>query len=318
MARILVRKFLLGLLYIFVISLAAFFMGRQMPGDPAEIIANQGRDTEAPPELVERIRVEYGFDRGWIEQYRRWLGRAIFEGDLGYSTRSRRPVIDRIAETLPVSLRLGVLTFGVTLLVSFPLGLLAGLTTNKALDVLIQVLTWTGYSIPIFLVATVLIWVFAVEFRLLPSIGHDSWRHYLLPVGALSLHLFGWTTQIIRSSVEEIAGKPYILAARARGLRERSLILVHLLKPALLPIVTALLVQLGGLVSGSFIIETIFAWNGIGRLLIDSIMARDFPMIQGILLYVGCIFALINVLIDLLYVYLDPSTADKLSGGRGS
>jgi peptide/nickel transport system permease protein len=318
MSSILFRKSLLGLLYLFVISLAAFFMGRQMPGDPAEIIANQGRETEAPPELVERIRVEYGFDRGWIEQYRRWLERALFQGDLGYSTSSRRPVIDRIRETLPVSLRLGVIAFSVTVLVSFPLGLLAGVTTHKALDVLIQVLTWTSYSIPVFLVGTILIWLFAVEFQLLPSIGHDSWRHYLLPVGALSLHLFGWTTQVIRSSVEEIAGKPYILAARAKGLRERSLILVHVLKPALLPIVTALLIQLGGLVSGSFIIETIFAWNGIGRLLIESIMARDFPMIQGILLYVGGIFALINVLIDLLYVYLDPSTATKLSGGRQS
>jgi ABC-type dipeptide/oligopeptide/nickel transport system permease component len=318
MFRILLRKLLLGVLYLFAISLAAFVMSRQMPGDPAEIIANQGRETEAPPELVERIRQEYGFDRGWAEQYARWLRRAILERDLGYSTSTRRPVIAEIKESLPVSLRLGMITFAVTVLISFPLGVLAGVTTNKVLDVLIQVTTWTSYSMPVFLVGTVLIWLFAVEFQLLPSIGHDSWRHYVLPVAALALHLCGWTTQIIRCSVEEIAGKPYILAARAKGLPRKRVILVHVLKPALLPIATALLIQLGNLASGSFIIETIFAWNGVGRLLIDSIMARDFPMIQGILLCVGGIFALINVVIDMLYLYLDPSIVTKLAGGQRS
>jgi peptide/nickel transport system permease protein len=318
MSQILIRKVLLGIFYLFVISLVAFLMTRQMPGDPAVLIANQGRDTEAPPELVERIRREYGFDKGLADQYWHWLQRVLFQGDLGYSTRTKRPVLAEIQTSLPVSLRLGLITFGVTLLISLPLGLLSGVTNNKILDIWIQITSWTSYSIPVFLLATLLIWFFAVDLRILPAIGHETWRHYVLPVASLSVHLSGWTAQVIRSSIREITEKPYIRVAHAKGLSWFRIVGIHTLKPALLPISTALLIQLGNLVSGSFIVETIFAWNGIGRLLIDSIMARDFPTIQGILLYVGGIFALINVLIDIMYVVLDPTTARKLRQGRRS
>jgi len=306
------------LFYLFVISVVAFVMVRQMPGDPAVLIANQGRETEAPPALVERIRREYGFDRGVVEQYRRWLHKVIFEGDLGYSTRTKRPVLTDIQRSLPVSLRLGFLTFGLTLLISFPLGLMAGVTDNKVLDLMIQSMAWINYAVPVFLLAILLTWLFAVEWQILPAIGHETGIHYILPVMALSVHLSGWTTQVIRSSVREITGKPYIKVARAKGLAQRRVILIHTLKPALLPISTAVLIQLGNLVSGSFIIETIFAWNGVGRLLIDSIMARDFPTIQGILLYVGGIFALINILIDILYLVLDPTTGETMQRRRVS
>jgi peptide/nickel transport system permease protein/oligopeptide transport system permease protein len=291
-------------------------MVRQMPGDPAVLIANQGRESEAPPELVERIRQEYGFDRGLVEQYRLWLGRVLREGDLGVSTRTKRPVLSEIKTSFPPSLRLGLTTFGITLLISFPLGLLAGVTDHKLLDLLIQSLAWLSYSIPVFLLAVLLIWVFSVELKLLPTLGHATSRHYVLPVIVLSAHLSGWTTPVIRSSVREISQKHYIKAAHAKGVKAPRIILVHTLKPALLPISTALLIQLGNLISGSFIIEMIFAWNGIGRLLIDSIMARDFPTIQGLLLFVGGIFAVINVLIDSLYLLLDPKTAQTLGRRR--
>ncbi len=318
MLQIIIRKVILGLFYLFVISVVAFVMVRQMPGDPAVLIANQDRETEAPPELVERIRHEYGFDRGMVEQYRCWLQRVIFDGDLGYSTRTKRPVLAEIQSSLPASLRLGLITFGLTLIISFPLGLLAGVTNNKILDLWIQSMAWINYSVPVFLLAVLLIWFFAVDLRLLPAIGHETGRHYVLPVAALSVHLSGWTTQVIRTSIREISEKPYIQFAHAKGLKRIRVILIHTLKPALFPISTALLIQLGNLVSGSFIIETIFAWNGIGRLLVDSIMARDFPIIQGILLYTGGIFALINILIDSLYLFLDPTTVEKMGRGRTS
>jgi len=318
MLKIIIRKVILGLFYLFVISVVAFVMVRQMPGDPAVLIANQDRETEAPPELVERIRHEYGFDRGMVEQYRCWLQRVIFDGDLGYSTRTKRPVLAEIQSSLPASLRLGLITFGLTLIISFPLGLLAGVTNNKILDLWIQSMAWINYSVPVFLLAVLLIWFFAVDLRLLPAIGHETGRHYVLPVAALSVHLSGWTTQVIRTSIREISEKPYIQFAHAKGLKQIRVILIHTLKPALFPISTALLIQLGNLVSGSFIIETIFAWNGIGRLLVDSIMARDFPIIQGILLYTGGIFALINILIDSLYLFLDPTTIEKMGRGRTS
>jgi peptide/nickel transport system permease protein/oligopeptide transport system permease protein len=310
------RKIFLGFFYLFLISVVAFIMVRQMPGDPAVLIANQNRETEAPPEVVERIREEYGFNRPLPEQYWRWLKRGVLEGDLGLSTRTRQPVTDAILDSLPASLRLAGITFGFTLLLSFPLGLLAGVTRNQQLDAVIRGVAWINYSLPVFLLAVVGIWLFAVEWNLLPAIGHSTPRHMILPVAVLTLHLTGWNTQLIRSSVREIAEKPYIQVAHAKGLSYWRVVLIHILKPALLPILTAFLIQLGNLFSGSFIIETIFAWNGIGRLLVDSILARDFPVIQGILLYVGAVFALINLLIDLLYRFLNPSTIQALGRGR--
>jgi ABC-type dipeptide/oligopeptide/nickel transport system permease component len=316
MGRILIRKLLLGAFYILAISFVAFFMSLQMPGDPAELIANQFRETEAPPALVEQVRHEYGFDKSWLEQYRRWLIRFVKTGDLGYSSRSHLPVMTELKKSLPVTLHLATLSFLLTIAISLPLGVYAGITRNYVADYLIQGISWVSYALPVFLVGNILIWLFSVKYKLLPSIGHDTWQHSILPVATLSLHLSGWTIQIIRSSVEEITRQDYILAAKARGLTQKRIVFLHTLKPALLPIITALLIQAGTLISGSFIIEVIFAWNGIGRLLIESIMARDFPMIQGIILYVGGAFALINILIDLLYVYVDPTVSTQLAGGR--
>lgn len=316
MRHILIRKSLLGIFYIFAISLIAFFMSRQMPGDPAELIANQGRETEAPPELVEKIRQEYGFDKSWPEQYTLWLVRVVTEGNLGISTRTHLPVMTELKNSLPVTLRLATITFLVTVAVSLPLGLYAGITRNHLADYLIQTITWLTYAVPVFLVANIFIWLFAAKYNWLPSFGHESWRHFVLPVAALSLHLTGWTTQIIRSSIREITHQDYIRTAKSKGLSPHNIVLIHIFKPALLPIITALLIQLGHLISGSFIIEIVFAWNGIGRLLVDSIMARDFPIIQGVLLFVGLIFAMLNILIDLLYVQLDPTISARLAGGQ--
>lgn len=293
-------------------------MVRQMPGDPAVLIANQNRETEAPAEVVERIREEYGLDKPLPEQYWMWLGRVIRKGDLGCSTRTQQTVTTAVLRSLPISLQLAGITFGLTLMISFPLGLLAGVTRNQKMDAVIQGMASLSYSLPVFLLAVVAIWLIAVEWDLLPAIGRGTIRHMILPVSVLSIHLSGWTTQVIRSSVREIADKPFIKVAKAKGLEPWRIVLVHILKPALLPILTALLIQLGNLFGGSFIIETIFAWNGVGRLLVDSILARDFPVIQGILLYIGVVFALINLVIDLLYGYLNPATIETLGMGRNT
>ena len=316
MGHILIRKSLLGSFYILAISFIAFYLSLQMPGDPAELIANQGRETEAPPALVEKIRQEYGFDKSWSEQYVLWLGRVVKNGDLGYSTKTHLPVISELKNSLPVTLQLAAVTFLVTIIVSLPLGVYAGITRNNLVDYLIQGIAWITYALPVFLVGNIFIWLFAAKYHWLPSIGHETWRHFVLPVATLSLHLTGWTTQIIRSSVKEITGQDYIRTAKAKGLSTKNIVSIHVFKPALLPIITALLIQLGQLISGSFIIEIVFAWNGIGRLLVDSILARDFPMIQGVLLFVGSIFAVINILIDLLYTRIDPTVSAHLTGGR--
>ena len=308
------RKLISGLLYLVLISLLAFALSKQMPGDPAEMIANHGRENEAPPEIVEQVRREYGFDRGILEQYFFWARRLLLDGDLGYSYRSSTPVLSEIRNSLPQTLQLAGLTFLFTLLISFPLGFYSGISRSKFFDGIVQALSLLGYALPVFLVGNLLLWVFSVKLDLLPSIGHESWKHFILPVLTLSVHMIGWFTQIIRSSVKEAAGRYYILVARSKGMRRGKILLRYVLRPALLPIVTTLFILLGRLVTGSFIVEVIFAWNGIGRLLIESIMGRDFPMIQGLILYIGLILILINFLIDSSYLLIDPQTSSQLQG----
>jgi len=313
MKQILIRKALLSVLYLFIVSFVAFFLSQNMPGDPAKIIANLHRDQEAPEYVVERVRQQYGFDRGWGEQYWSWLNR-VRQGDLGYSVRTHLPVTLEIQQRLPITLKLAMATFLVTICISFPLGIYAGVTANRFADLSIQALSWVGYSFPVFLLGNILIWLFSVRLSLLPALGHETALHFILPVTALSLQLSGWLTHVIRASVKEMGSRHFVLVAKAKGLPRHRIVWLYLLRPALLPVVTALLMQLGDLVSGSLIVETVFAWNGLGRLLIESILARDFTVIQGIVLYFGAVFAVLNVLIDFLYLSLDPSTARHLSG----
>ena len=308
------RKLFSGLLYLALISFLAFALSKQMPGDPAEMIANLGREDEAPPEIVEQVRREYGFDRSVLEQYFLWVKRLLLDGDLGYSYRSSVPVLSEIRGSLPQTLQLAGLTFLFTILVSFPLGFLSGISRSRLFDGLVQSFSLLGYAMPVFLVGNLLLWIFSVKLGLLPSIGHESWKHFVLPVLTLSLHMIGWFTQIIRSSVKEAAGRYYILVAKSKGMQRRKILLRYVLRPALLPVVTTLFILLGRLVTGSFIVEVIFAWNGIGRLLIESIMGRDFPMIQGLVLYIGMILILINFLIDSSYLLIDPQTSSQLQG----
>ncbi len=310
----LIRKLLMGPAYLLALSLLAFFMSTQAPGDPARIIANQNRDTEAPPELVEAVRREYGFDRSLPERYLLWLWRFVRYGDLGISTRTRLPVISEIASRLPATLALSAVTFLVVIAVSFPLGIYAGVTRNRIAGALIQGAMWVGASVPIFIAGNALIWLFAVKLDLLPAIGRDSWRGYVLPVLSLSMGFIGNLTHVIRAAVREVTYSPHIRTARAKGLRDGRILRDHVLRPALLPILTTLGLQFGNLIGGAFIVESMFAWDGIGRLLVDSILGRDFAMLQGIVLYLGGMFVALNFLIDLLYTLAAPSVSAQLEG----
>ena len=308
------RKFLSSLLYLLLVSLFSFLLSTAIPGDPAEMIANIGRADPAPIAIVERVRVEYALDQPVPVQYIRWLQRLMLENDLGKSFRTANSVTREIAVCLPATLELAGWTFLFTILIAVPLGIFAALTRMQWIDRLIQAMVVVGYALPVFLVGNVLLWIFAVEFSLLPAIGRGGWQHALLPVLTLSIHMIGWSSQIVRSSVKEQMDKTYVLVAKAKGLSNWKIILRYILRPALIPILTSFLMMFGRLISGSFIVEVIFAWNGIGRLLIDSVMARDIPMIQGIVLYIAIIFIVINFLIDLLYVRLNPQISEQLAG----
>ncbi|MBI9049718.1 MAG: ABC transporter permease [Anaerolineaceae bacterium] len=308
------RKIFSSLLYLVLISMVSFLLSAAIPGDAAEMITNIGRADPAPMEMVEKVRAAYALDQPVLVQYVKWMQRLILDNNLGTSFRTANPVSREIRYCFPATLELAGWTFLVTMLVAVPLGIYAALTHSRVIGFLIQMIIVIGYALPVFLVGNVLLWIFAVKLPWLPAIGRGDWHNAVLPVLTLSVHMIGWSSQIVRSSVKEQMNKTYVLVAKAKGLSNWQIIRSYILRPALIPILTSFLMMFGRLISGSFIVEYIFAWNGIGRLLIDSVMARDIPMIQGIILYIAVIFILINFLIDLLYIRLDPQISEQLLG----
>ena len=308
------RKFSTSLIYLFFITAFSFLLSTQIPGDPAEMIANIGRAEPATQEMIEKVRMEYALDRPIPEQYLNWLARVVLHGDFGKSFRTAVPVSSEIRNSLPATLQLACWTFLFTIGISLPLGIFSAISRSRLADQIIQLCALLGYAVPVFLVGNLFLWIFSVKLGWLPAIGRSSWRHVILPVATLSIHLIGWATQVVRSSVKEHLGQYYVLVAQAKGLPRRLILQRYVLRPALIPILTMFLIMLGQLVSGSFMIEVVFAWNGLGKLLIDAVMARDYPMIQGLIFFIGAVFVSINFLIDVLYVRLNPQIASQMQG----
>jgi peptide/nickel transport system permease protein len=308
------RKFITSLFYLFLISACSFLLSTQIPGDPAEMIANIGRAEPATLEMIEKVRQEYALDQPVPRQYLNWLERIILYGDFGKSFHSAIPVTSEIRNSLPATLQLAAWTFLITLFIALPLGIFSAITRSTFIDQLVQILALLGYAVPVFLVGNLFLWLFAVKLGWLPAIGRSTWQHSILPVTTLSIHMIGWSTQVIRSSVKEHLGQYYVLVAKAKGLPRRLILRRYVLRPALIPILTLFLVMFGQLISGSFMIEVIFAWNGMGSLLIDSVMARDYPMIQGLILFIGIVFVTINFAIDVLYTLINPQIAEQMQG----
>ena len=312
---LILRKSLTGLAYVFAVTVLVFALSAQMPGDPAYILAKGERELYEPtPEEIERTRREYGLDKGWAERYAIWLYKLVTEGDLGISLRTKTPVIKEIKTFLPATVELAGLVTVVTASLALSLGLVAGLTENGMLKALIRTMAWVGFSFPVFLLGTLAIWLFAVEFGVLPSMGRGELRHAVLPVAVLAIHLAGSLTQIIYASVSEVKNKGWVLYARAKGIGGTGLVHHHILRPAILPIFTVLVLQFGRLLGGSLVIETLFAWPGLGSLMITSIKARDVPAIQGLILLIGITSSVINTVIDVAYGYLDPRVTAKAAG----
>lgn len=294
---------------IFFISVMVFTIMHLIPGDPAYVMLGE----EASPEAVEALRKELGLDRSVPVQYMEWI-KAALKGDLGRSIRNNEKILDAILDRLPVTAYLAVSAVVFSILIALPAGIIAGVRPKSLMDVAATVLAMGGIAMPSFWLGILLIFFFAFKLEWLPIMGYvsplenfwDSIRHIILPAITLGASMAATNTRFIRSSMLEVMNKEYITTARSKGLREIEIIRGHALKNALIPVVTMLGLQMAMLLGGALIVETIFAIPGLGRLIVNAIFTRDFPMVQGIVLFMAVFVLTANFIVDILYSFLDP------------
>jgi peptide/nickel transport system permease protein len=305
MRQYILRRLISLLPVIFGVSLITFGLMGLVPGNPAEIIASYGKEIEPSQEEIEAVEQELGLDQPIPLQYLRWLGRVV-RGDLGESLLSGKSVWHEITAHLPATLELAVGGMLIGLLIALPVGILSAVWRDGVVDHISRGLALLGASVPSFWLGTILVLFFAVRLGWLPSMGRGGLKHFILPAGALGLRSSAVLMRLTRANLLEVLDEPYIRTARAKGLAKSLVILRHAIKPSLLPLATMLGLQFGHLLGGAVIIEMVFAWPGLGMLVIESILGRDFPVIQGFALFITVVFVLINFFVDLVCRWLDP------------
>jgi len=299
--RFLSRRLLEALLALLFTSILVFSMLHMIPGDPALLVAG----LEAGPEVVERIRRDLGLDRPLPVQYGSFLLNAL-QGDFGVSIRTGLPVLREILDRFPYTL---VIALGAILLATamgIGSGILAAMRHNRLGDALIMVLALLAVSTPSYWLGLMLMLVFSLYLGLFPSIGIATPAHYVLPILTLGAQSGGIISRMTRAAMLDVVGQDFVRAARARGEREMTVILRHALKNALIPVLSIVGLRFGNLIAGAVLVESVFAIPGVGRLLVDAVLWRDYPMIQGTMLFVAALFILVNAATDVLYAVIDP------------
>ena len=312
----LVKRIIAAIPTIFGVIVFTFLIVRLSPGDPAVLLAGES----GTPEYIENIRRAYGLDKPLSTQFQIYLVR-LLQGDWGYSLSFNRPVLEVILERLPTTILLAVAGLSIAILLGILLGILAALKRNRIPDYIVSSTSLLFFSIPIFVIAGILIYIFGVNYRIFPLGGIvrigaryesvidyalDVGWHLVLPALSLALVFMPIYARLTRSSMIESIFANYIIAAKARGLAERIVIFKHALKNALLPIITMAGVQLGALIGGVVITETIFSWPGLGRLTVDAIQLRDYPLLTGIFIFTSIAVIFINLVVDIIYTIIDP------------
>ncbi len=309
-----VRRLLTLPVLLLGISIISFTLLNLAPGDPADILLRlQQPGTEPPREAVLAWRHQLRLDDPLPLRYGRWLLLAM-RGDLGVSYRSGKPIVKELWQRLPPTLLLAGASLALAASIGIPLGIMAAVWRGSLPDGLSRLLALLGAVVPSYVLALLLILLFAVRLGWLPAIGYGSPKHLILPAVALAGGVSAQLMRLTRASLLEVLQQDYVRTARAKGMRESVVIVVHALKNALLPVVTALGISLSHLLGGAVIVETIFGWPGIGKYAVDAIFLRDYPVIQGFVLYMAIVFLLVNLAVDLTYRRLDP----RLHFGRQS
>jgi len=302
-------RLLLTIPVILGVSFLTFSILHLIPGDPARILlGDMGGGAAAgdtSQDAYENLREELGLNDPFLVQYVNYLGDAV-TGDFGRSFQTNREVRDSILEVLPYTLQLTVTGLGFAILFGGILGIVAALNRNTWIDSLTMVFSLFGLAMPSFWLAFILIQFFALRWTIFPSTGTEGIKTLVLPALTLGLVASGTVARLVRSTMLEVLRQEYVTTARSKGLHERVVILRHALRNALIPVVTIVGLQFGGLLSGAVIIETVFARRGLGRLAAEAVLRRDFPMVQGTILVAATGYVLINLLVDLSYAWMDP------------
>ena len=309
MGLLILRRLVATIPVLLLVTAGVFALIHLTPGDPIDAMMAESVDDSVKREL----RRDLGLDRPLYLQYATWMGR-LLQGDLGRSIRNREPVIENVGRRIKPSLQLAGLAMAISLLVATPIGILSAARRNSTLDRFGTSFALFGICMPNFLIALLLIFLFGVTLRWLPISGYvdpmeEPWegiRSLALPAITLGLALAAVITRTLRSSMLEALSEDYIRTARAKGLSEGAVIRAHALKNALIPVVTVLGLQLGTLIGGAVITEYVFALPGVGRLVVDAVFARDYPLVQGVVLLIAVGFILSNLMVDLLYGWIDP------------
>lgn len=296
-------------LTLFAVCALTFFLMNVIPGGTANLVLKHtfvGLEESVTEEQLNQISDRYDLDDPLYLQFFRWIKEAVFKGDIGTSYVFKKPVLYLLALRLPATIQLALVSMLIAILAGVSLGIYSALRENKISDHILRIVTLFGVSMPGFWVALLLILIFSLKLKLVPVTGYGSLENLLLPAAALSLHSIAAVMRVTRTSMLETLGQEYIRFAKAKGLPLWKIVSRHALKNAMLPVITVIGFQMGSLLGGAVVIEKIFAWPGIGSLLVDSISARDLPVVQGCVLAIVTMFLFVHFFVDMLYTHLDP------------
>ena len=301
MGRFILKRVLLMIPILFGVTIIVFTVMSFTPGDPARLMLGQA----APKEAVEQLREEMGLNDPFVVRYVRYMGDAL-HGDFGTSYRTGRPVFEEIFVRFPVTLKLALTSIALVILIGIPIGILSAVKQYSFLDVISTVSAMLMASIPGFWLGLMMILLFSLHLGWLPSNGIGSFSHYIMPTIALALPIAAEVLRMTRSTMLETIRQDYIRTARSKGATEKIVIWRHALKNALLPVITVIGSELGGLLGGTILIESVFAIPGLGSLVVNSIRTKDVPQVMAATLFIALIFCVVLLLVDIAYAYLDP------------
>jgi len=296
----LLRRVIYALFVLIGVSTIVFFL-MYLTGDPTLAMVPQ----DATPQQIQEVRHRMGFDRPFIVQYGLFISRAV-RGDFGFSYRLQQPALRVVMDRMPATLRLAAVSVGISLLVAVPIGIIAAVKRNSLVDRLTMIGVLFGQSMPTFWFGIMAIVIVSVKLRWLPTSGYQGPKYLILPGLTLGLYTSAIIARILRSSLIEALGRDYIRTARAKGLSEARVLFRHALRNAWIPVITVVGLQIGYLMGGSIITETVFSYPGMGLLTIQAILGQDMPVVQAFVVTVAAIIVLINLIVDILYTYLDP------------
>jgi glutathione transport system permease protein len=302
-----VLKRLLGLApTLLIVSVLVFLFVHMLPGDPARLAAG----VDASPETVELVRQDLGLDKPLPQQFLSFFGNML-QGDFGKSLRTQRPVSTEIADRFMPTLLLTLTSMAWAVVFGMAIGITSAVYRNQWPDRIGMTLAVSGISFPAFALGMLLMQIFSVQLGWLPTIGADSWRHYILPSLTLGAAVAAVMARFTRASFVEVIQEDFVRTARAKGVSEKWVVLKHCLRNALIPVVTMMGLQFGFLLGGSIVVEAVFNWPGLGRLLVDAVEMRDYPVIQTLVLLFSLEFILINLVVDVLYGFINPTIRFK-------